>query len=126
LEHGATGTVFSGLKDLKRIGVALGQSLSGEGGLNAFELMEVQAGEAAMVGVQDFAQVAERGAENADGVKGVGLDLNLDKAGGKLLCNEVRPFSIAFIDLEPESYLRSSSAARPKCRSAKSRYCRQS
>ena len=77
LEHGPTGAVFSGLKDLKRVGVALGQSLSGEGGLNEFELFEVQAGEAAMVGVHDFALVAERGAKNADGVKAVGLDLKV-------------------------------------------------
>src|ERR1019366_1090891 len=72
LEHGPTGAVFSGLKDLKRVGGALGQSLSGEGGLNEFELFEVPAGETAMVGVHDFALVAERGAENADGVKAVG------------------------------------------------------
>jgi hypothetical protein len=80
LEHGPTGAVFSGLKDLKGVGVALGQSLAGEGGLNEFELFEAQAGEAAMVGVHDFALVAERGAENADGVKAVGLDLKVDGA----------------------------------------------
>src|SRR5664279_2295289 len=77
LEHGARGPVFSGLKDLKGVGVALGQSLSGEGGLNEFELFEVQAGKAAVVGVHDFALVAERGAENADGVKAVGLDFEV-------------------------------------------------
>ena len=80
LEHGPTGAVFSGLKDLKGVGVALGQSLAGEGGLNEFELFEAQAGEAAMVGVHNFALVAERGAENADGVKAVGLDLKVDGA----------------------------------------------
>jgi hypothetical protein len=77
LEHGATGAVFSGLKDLKRVGVALGQSLSSEGGLNEFELFEAQAGEAAMVGVHDFALLAEGGAENADGAKAMGLDFKV-------------------------------------------------
>jgi hypothetical protein len=77
LEHGAAGAVFSGLKDLERVGVTLGQSLSGEGGLNEFELFEVQAADAAMVGVHDFALLAEGGAENADGVKAVGLDFEV-------------------------------------------------
>jgi hypothetical protein len=80
LEHGATGTVFSGLKDLKRVGVALGQSFSGEGGLNEFELFEVQAGDATMVGVHDFARLAEGGAENTDGAKAVGLDFEVNRA----------------------------------------------
>jgi hypothetical protein len=80
LEHGAAGAVFSGLKDLKGIGVALGQSLSGEGGLNEFELIEVQAGEATVVGVHDFACLAEGGAENADGVEAVGLDFEVKRA----------------------------------------------
>jgi hypothetical protein len=77
LEYGATGAVFSGLKDLKRVGVALGQSLSSEGGLNEFELFETQAGEAAVVGVHDFALLAEGGAENADGAKAMGLDFKV-------------------------------------------------
>jgi hypothetical protein len=77
LEHGARGPVFSGLKDLKRVGVALGQSLSGKGGLNEFELFEVQAGDAAMIGVHDFALLAEGGAENADGAKAMGLDFKV-------------------------------------------------
>jgi hypothetical protein len=77
LEHGSTGAVFSGLKDLKCVGVALGQSLSGEGGLNEFELFQVQAAEAAMVGVHGFARLAEGGTENADGVKPVGLDFEV-------------------------------------------------
>ena len=77
MEHGATGAVFSGLKDLKRVGVALGQSLSREGGLNEFELFQVQAGDAAMIGVHDFALLAEGGAENADGAKAMGLDFKV-------------------------------------------------
>jgi hypothetical protein len=80
LEHGTTGAVFSGLKDLKRVGVALGQSLSREGGLNEFELIEVQAGEATMVGVHDLTGLAEGGAENADGVEAVGLDFEVKRA----------------------------------------------
>ena len=82
MEHGATGAVFPGLKDLKRVGVALGQSLSGESGLDEFELIEVQAGEPTMVGVPDFALEAEGGAENADGVKAVGLDFEMKWAEG--------------------------------------------
>jgi hypothetical protein len=79
LEHGTTGAVFSGLKDLKRVGVALGQSVSGEGGLNESELFEAQAGEAAMVGVHDSARLAEGGAEDAHGVAAVGLDFKMDR-----------------------------------------------
>jgi hypothetical protein len=48
--------------------------------LNEFELFEVQAGKAAMVGVHDLTLVAERGAENADGVKAVGLDFEVQWA----------------------------------------------
>jgi len=80
LEHGATGAVFPRLKDEKRIGVALGQGLSGESGLDEFELIQVQAGEPAVVGVPDFALLAEGGAENASGVKAVGLDFEMEWA----------------------------------------------
>ena len=80
LQHGATGAVFPGPKDLERVGVALGQSLSGESRLDEFELLQVQAGDAAMVGVQDVALEAEGGAEEADRVEAVGLDFEMDRA----------------------------------------------
>jgi hypothetical protein len=96
LEHGSTGTVFSGLKDLKRVGVALGQSLPGEGGLNEFELFQVQAGEATMVGVHDFARLAERGTKDTHGVEAVSLDFEMDRTERLHDGYTIRPIHIHF------------------------------
>jgi hypothetical protein len=81
LEHGTTGPVFPGVKDLEGVGVAFGQSLSGEGGLNEFELFQAQAGDPTVVGVEDLAVLAEGGAEEADGVGAVGLNFEVDGTG---------------------------------------------
>ena len=68
--------------------MALGESLSGEGGLDALELFQVQAGEAALVGVPDFAGLAEGGAENADGVKAAGLDFGWKERRGFMMATQ--------------------------------------
>ena len=80
MEHGAAGAVFTGVEDSQGVGVALGQGLSGEGGLDEFEVFQAQTGDAALVGVQDFAVLAKGGAEDADGVAAVGLDFEVQTA----------------------------------------------
>jgi len=54
LEEGETGPVLFGLKSLERVGRALGNDLLAEGGLDEFELVQGQAGDASVVFMLDM------------------------------------------------------------------------
>ncbi len=65
---------------MKSLGGILGNDVATEGGLDELELIEAQAGDASMVGVLDFIAVAERGAQDADGIGPVTLNFEMNAA----------------------------------------------
>jgi hypothetical protein len=78
LQESAAGSVFSGVDRLKGLGRILGNDVAAEGGLNEFELIEGQAGDAAVVGVLDFVALAEGGAQDPDRIGAVSLDFEMN------------------------------------------------
>jgi hypothetical protein len=76
------GPVFLGGAQLHRFGRALRDHLAAEGGLQQLELREAQAGEAAVGGMFDFAVLAIRGADEADGVASVVLNFEVEARRG--------------------------------------------
>jgi hypothetical protein len=63
---------------LKGLGRILGNDVAAEGGLNELELIEGQAGDAAVIGVLDFVALAVGGAQDADRVGAVRLDFEMN------------------------------------------------
>jgi hypothetical protein len=59
---------------------SLRNDVAAEGGLNELELIEGQAGDAAVIGVLDFVALAERGAQHADRISPVSLDFEMNGA----------------------------------------------
>jgi hypothetical protein len=67
---------------LKSLGRIFGNDLAAKGGADEFELIQSQAGDTAVVGMLDFAVLAEGGAQDADRLGSMGLDLEMDRADG--------------------------------------------
>ena len=74
------GAELFGEDDLESIGVALGQDVVAQSGLNIEQCVQGDAGNAAVLVVLDLAvqRISEGGAENADGGFPVALDFEVD------------------------------------------------
>jgi hypothetical protein len=71
------GSVFLGGTDLKILGGALGHDVAVEGGLEQFEFLQRQTGQAPVVGMFDFAVLAVGGADEAHRITSVGLNFEM-------------------------------------------------
>lgn len=63
---------------MKGLGRILRNDIAAEGGLDEFELIEDQPGDAAVIGVFDFVAIAEGGAQDADRAGPVSLDFEVN------------------------------------------------
>lgn len=80
LQQGVTGSVFFRADGLEGFRGVLGHDLTTEGRLNELELIELQPGDATVIGMFDFAIFAERRAQDADGIGAVALNFQVDGA----------------------------------------------
>jgi hypothetical protein len=67
---------------LEGLGGILRNDVAAKSGLNEFELIEGQAGDAAMVGVLNLVALAKGGAQDADRIGPVSLDFEMDASVG--------------------------------------------
>src|SRR3977135_3408742 len=74
LQQCIAGPVFLGGEDLEILCRALGNDIAAEGSLQQFELLQSQAGDAAVGGVLDFAMLAIGRTDEADRITAVALN----------------------------------------------------
>jgi hypothetical protein len=77
LQQRVAGPVFLGGTDLNILGGARGHDVAAEGGLEQFEFLQRQPGQAPVVGMFDFAVLAVGGADEAHRMTSVGLDFEM-------------------------------------------------
>jgi hypothetical protein len=83
LQEGLAGTVFARRKNTESVGGAFSNDVAAEGGLDELEFVQRQAGNTAVIGMDDFTVGAERRADNAVVLGAMSLDLQVEIGGDR-------------------------------------------